>query len=155
MARPIQEISRFPINSKPNLIAMKKILLIIFLFAGFSSFAQNEVKGNKVTMKETAPVWKGCEDSADTGACFNKMLMKHIKENIKYSKNDKGEYIRGKATVSIKVDEEGKVVVNSVEGKSPVLNKEAKRLMESIPPMTPGMLGGKPRAIKYTIPINF
>ncbi|HKJ49325.1 MAG TPA: energy transducer TonB [Christiangramia sp.] len=134
---------------------MKKLLLIVVMLVGFTGFAQDEVKGNTVTSKETAPVWKGCEDSADKKACFNKMLMQHIKENIKYSKNDKGEYIRGKATVSMKVNEEGNVVVNSVEGKFPVLNKEAKRLMESIPTMTPGKLAGKPRAIKYTIPINF
>ncbi len=136
---------------------MKKLLIIALMLTGMTSFAQDdvEVKGNKVTMKETAPVWQGCEDSADKKACFNKMLSKHIKENIKYSKNEKGEYIRGKATVSMEVNEEGKVVVNSVESKSPVLKKEAKRLMESIPPMTPGKLGGKAKAIKYTIPLTF
>ncbi|WP_026935130.1 energy transducer TonB [Christiangramia echinicola] len=134
---------------------MKKLLIIVVMLIGFTGFAQDEVKGNKVSSKEVAPVWKGCEDSSDKKACFNKMLMQHIKENIKYSKNSEGEWIRGKATVSMKVNEEGKVVVNSVDGKSPVLNKEAKRLMESIPEMTPGKLAGKPRAIKYTIPINF
>ncbi|MCP9198552.1 energy transducer TonB [Gramella sp. GC03-9] len=136
---------------------MKKLLIIVLMFTGLSGFSQEDVdvKGNTVTMRETAPVWPGCEDSKDKKACFNSKLMEHIKENIQYSKNDKGEYIRGKATVSMEVNEDGKVVVNSVEGKSPVLNKEAKRLMESIPTMTPGNLGGKPKAIKYTIPLNF
>ena len=136
---------------------MKKLVLLAFLFIGFAGSAQEntKVEGNKVSMKETAPVWNGCEDSADTKACFNKMLMQHIKENIKYSKNEKGEYIRGKATVSMEVNEEGNVVVKSVESKHPELKKEAKRLMESIPQMTPGRLGGKPKAIKYTIPISF
>ena len=136
---------------------MKKLLIIALMLIGFTSFAQDDaaVKGNKVTMRETAPVWSGCEDSADKKKCFNEKLMQHIRENIKYSKNDKGEYIRGKATVYMEVNEEGKVVVNKVEGKSPVINKEAKRLMESVPPMTPGKLGGKPKAIKYTIPLTF
>jgi len=136
---------------------MKKLLIIALMLTGMSSFAQDDatVKGNKVTMKDTAPVWKGCEDSGDKKNCFNKMLSQHIKENIKYSKNAKGEYIRGKATVSMEVNEKGKVVVNSVESKSPELKKEAKRLMESIPPMTPGKLGGKPKTIKYTIPLTF
>ena len=83
------------------------------------------------------------------------MLMQHVKENYKYPKNDKGEYIRGKATVSLVVNEEGKVVVNKVEGKYPLINKEAKRMIEAIPRMTPGQMGGKPRAIKYTIPLTF
>ena len=134
---------------------MKKLLIIAVMLIGFTGFSQDEVKGNKVTSKEIAPVWKGCEDSGDKKACFNKMLTQHIKENIKYSKNSKGEWIRGKAIVKMEVNEKGNVMVNSVDGKSPVLNKEAKRLMESIPTMTPGKLAGKPRAIKYTIPINF
>ena len=75
--------------------------------------------------------------------------------NIKYSKNAKGEWIRGKAVVKMEVNEEGNVVVNSVESKHPELKAEAKRLMESIPEMTPGKLAGKPKAIKYTIPLTF
>ena len=136
---------------------MKRFLIIVVMLSAFTGFAQEdvEVKGNTVTMKESAPVWPGCENKKDQKQCFNNMLMKHIKENIKYSKNDKGEWIRGKATVSMMVNEEGKVVVNSVESKHPELEKEAKRLMESIPPMTPGKLGGKPKAIKYTIPLTF
>lgn len=75
---------------------MKKLFIIAMMFIGFTSFAQDDVsvKGNKVSMKETAPVWSGCEDVGDKKACFNKMLMQHIRENIKYSKNDKGEYKR-------------------------------------------------------------
>ena len=136
---------------------MKKLLIVAIMFIGFAGFAQNDVdvKGNKVTMKETAPVWPGCEESSDKKSCFNKMLMQHIKENIKYSKNDKGEWIRGKALVKMEVNEEGNVNVNSVESKYPELKAEAKRLMESIPTMTPGKLAGKPKAIKYTIPLTF
>lgn len=136
---------------------MKKLLIIAFLFAGFTSFAQDDVnvKGNNISMKESAPVWPGCEGNKDTKGCFNKMLMQHIKENYKYPKNDKGEYIRGKATVSLVVNEEGKVVVNKVEGKYPQINKEAKRMIEAIPTMTPGSLAGKPKSIKYTIPLTF
>lgn len=136
---------------------MKKLLLIALMFTGLTSFAQENVsvKGNKVSMKESAPVWIGCEKADNQKDCFNSMLMKHIKVNIKYSKNDKGEWIRGKAIVKMEVNEKGNVVVNSVESKSPELEKEAKRLMESIPTMTPGKLAGKPKTIKYTIPLTF
>ena len=136
---------------------MKKLLIVGLLLFSFTSFAQDDVtvKGNTVSMKETAPVWNGCENADNQKDCFNSMLMKHIKENIKYSKNAKGDWIRGKATVKMEVNIEGKVVVNSVESKHPELKKEAKRLMESIPTMTPGKLAGKPKAIKYTIPLTF
>lgn len=160
MENPIQETLRFHLISKrikTNKIAMKKLLIIALMLTGLTGVAQDdvEVKGNSVTVKESAPVWSGCEDSADTKDCFNKMLMQHIKENIKYSKNDKGEWIRGKATVSMEVNKEGNVVVHSVESKHPELKKEAKRLMEAIPTMTPGRRGGTPTSIKYTIPLTF
>ena len=35
------------------------------------------------------------------------------------------------------------------------LQEEAKRIILALPKMKPGMLGGKPRAIKYTVPFNF
>lgn len=136
---------------------MKKFLIIALMLTGITGFAQEdvEVKGNTVTIKETAPVWPGCEDSDDKKACFNKMLMKHIKETYKYPKNEKGEYIRGKATVSLEVTEKGNVVVTKVEGENPKINAAAKKMIMAIPQMTPGHAGGKPRAIKYTIPLTF
>ena len=137
---------------------MKNALLVLCILFSTTLFAQEEwgdVKKNVVTLKEIPPVWPGCEESSDKKSCFNKMLMQHIKENIKYSKNDKGEWIRGKALVKMEVNEEGNVNVNSVESKYPELKAEAKRLMESIPTMTPGKLAGKPKAIKYTIPLTF
>jgi len=136
---------------------MKKLLIVALMLTGLTSFAQDDVsvKGNKISMKETAPVWNGCENADNQKDCFNSMLMKHIKENIKYSKDAKGEWIRGKAIVKMEVNEEGKVVVNSVESKYPELKKEAKRLMEAIPTMKPGKMAGKPKAIKYTIPLTF
>ena len=82
-------------------------------------------------------------------------MVEHVKANYKYPKNKKGEFIRGKVTVSMTVNEEGDVVVNSVEGKYPEINAEAKRMVEKMPKMTPGKKGGKAAAIKYTIPFNF
>ena len=136
---------------------MKNLALILFLFTGMLSYAQDDaaVSGNTVTIRETAPVWPGCEDSSDKEECFNKKMMEHVKNNYKYPKNEQGEFVRGKVTVTIKVNEKGKVVVESVEGDHPKINAEAKRMVEKMPKMTPGRKGGKPTAIKYTFPFNF
>ncbi len=136
---------------------MKKLMIAFLMIAGFSMYAQDDVQveGNTVTIKESAPVWPGCENSGDKDACFNKMLMKHVKENFKYQKNEKGEWIQGKVVIKMEVNEEGKTVVNSVEGKNPKLNAEAKRTLEAAPTMQPGKKGGKPTSIKYTIPLTF
>ncbi|MUP42014.1 energy transducer TonB [Gramella aestuarii] len=127
------------------------------MLTGFCGFAQDdvEVKGNTVTMRETAPIWPGCESADDKKECWNKNFMDHVKQNYKYPKNEKGEYIRGKATVSMEITEKGNVVVTKVEGDNPKVNAAAKKMIMSIPKMTPGKLAGKPRAIKYTIPLTF
>lgn len=136
---------------------MKKILVLAFLFFTAIGFAQDdvEVKGNTVTMRETAPIWPGCEDSTNKKACFNKQMVAHVKANYKYPKNKEGEFIHGKATVSMEVNEKGDVVVHSVEGKFPKINAEAERMVKKMPKMTPGKKGGKATSIKYTIPFNF
>lgn len=136
---------------------MKKFLIIALMLTGITGFAQEdvEVKGNTITVKETAPVWPGCEDSDDKKTCFNKMLMQHIKEKYKYPKNEKGEYIRGKATVSLEINEKGVAVIKKIEGKNPKINSATKAMIEAMPTMTPGKRGGTPTSIKYTIPLTF
>ncbi len=136
---------------------MRNLFVIAFLFIATTGFAQeqNEVKGNKVTIKEVAPIWPGCEKSKDTKACFNQKLMQHVQENYKYPKDKDGEYIRGKSTISMEVNEEGDVVVHSVKGPKEEINNEAERMIKQLPKMKPGQRAGKAISKKYTIPFNF
>ncbi|GAB2765957.1 energy transducer TonB [Salinimicrobium soli] len=137
---------------------MKKLLIVFLLLAGGICTAQEgvKVKGNTLTTKQTAPVWPGCEGTAaEKKNCFNKKLVEHMKANYKFPKDASGNYIRGKAVVSFNINEEGKVEVLSVEGPKKELNAEAKRIILAIPPMEPGMLAGKPTAVKYKVPFTF
>ncbi|MDT0689189.1 energy transducer TonB [Salegentibacter sp. F188] len=135
---------------------MKKILVVLLLFTGSISLAQEGVKvdGSKVTVKETAPVWPGCENSEDQKQCFNQKLMQHIKENYKYPRNEAGDFLRGKATIALAINEKGSVVVRSVKGENSQINAAAETMIKKIPKMKPGMRGGKPTSIKYTIPLT-
>ena len=48
------------------------------------------------------------------------------------------------------------VEVKNVSGGSKALQDEAKRNIMAIPKMAkPGMMGGKPRTIKFTVPFTF
>ncbi|TDI72296.1 MAG: energy transducer TonB, partial [Bacteroidetes bacterium] len=68
-----------------------------------------------------------------------------------YKKNE-----QGKVIVEMYINELGKVEIESVTGATKLLRDAAKRNVSSIPKMArPGMLGGEPRALKYTIPITF
>ena len=54
------------------------------------------------------------------------------------------------------ITETGTVDIKSVTGGTASLQEEAKRNIMLIPKMAkPGMLAGKPKAIKYTVPFNF
>lgn len=137
---------------------MKKIFLILFLFAGASVFAQEGVKvsGNTLTTKEIPPVWPGCEETAKSKvACFQEKLVQHITANYNYPKDANGKIIRGNSVVSFVINKEGLPEIKKVEGPRKELNEEAKRIILSIPQMTPGQLAGKPIAIKYKVPFTF
>lgn len=125
---------------------MKKLLVITcFLIAGTGV----------MNAQQTSPVWPGCEGSEDVKKCFNQKLSKHVQEHYEYPKNEAGEYVRGKVTVSFEINEEGKVIVNSVEGSEPKVNQAAKKMILEIPKMEPGTLNGEPDSRKFTVPFNF
>lgn len=137
---------------------MKNIILVAFLFVGAFGFTQEgvTVKGNTLNTREIAPVWPGCEGSEkDKKACFNQNLVQCMKENYKFPRDAEGNFIRGKAVVTFNVDEEGKIEILKVEGPKEALNAEAKRIINLLPEMKPGHLGGKPVAVKYTVPFTF
>ncbi|SOC78827.1 TonB protein C-terminal [Salinimicrobium sediminis] len=137
---------------------MKKIFLILFLFTGAASFAQDGVNFSKNTMttKEVPPVWPGCENSkASSKACFKEKLTQHLKEHYRYARDAEGNIIRGKSVVSFVINEEGRPVITKVEGPEKALNEEAKKIILAIPQMKPGELAGKPTAIKYKVPFTF
>lgn len=139
---------------------MKNALIILCLFASASIFAQREwgdVNKNTVTMKEIAPVWPGCESNnvAQRDGCFDQKLTQHIVKNFKYPAKEYKNNIQGRVVVEFVINEKGLVDVKSVTGGSEGLQAEAKRNIMAIPKMKPGMMAGKPRAIKYTVPFNF
>lgn len=139
---------------------MKNLLIIACILFSTTIFAQQEwgnVNKNTVTLKEIAPIWPGCEsgDASKRDACFNQKLSAHISKNFKFPVGYvKKEKIR--VIVDFIINEKGIVEVNSVSGGTKELQDEAKRNILAIPQMAkPGMMGGKPRAIKMTVPFSF
>ena len=138
---------------------MKKLIFLFAILAVTVSTAQEEwgdVNKNKLTMKEIAPVWPGCKGStSQLDACFNTKLTEHIIKNFKYPTEEYKKNIQGRVTVNLVINELGKVEVTSVSGGNAGLQKAAKENIMKMPQMKPGMMGGKPRAIKMTVPFTF
>jgi protein TonB len=83
-------------------------------------------------------------------------LMNYIVSSIKYPEICKENNISGKVFVNFVVDENGKVCkVKVVRGVDPYLDREAIRVIESLPGWTPGKQRGKAVKVQYTLPINF
>lgn len=138
---------------------MKKLMFVfVTLFVGAASFAQEGVKvnGNRISIKEIAPVWPGCENSElSTKDCFNKQLNLHIKEQFKYPRDTNGDLVRGATTVAFVIDEKGVVTGILAEGPKKLINEEVKRVVSSFPKMQPGMRAGKEIPVKYKMAFNF
>lgn len=139
---------------------MKNILIAVCILVSTSVFAQEwgDVDKNNVTLKEIAPIWPGCEDGTATERdnCFNQKLATHISKNFKYPTESYKNNDQGKVIVEFIINEKGIVEVKSVSGGTKALQDEAKRNIMAIPKMSkPGMMAGKPRTIKFTVPFTF
>lgn len=83
-------------------------------------------------------------------------LRKHIAQSVQYPEIAKENGIMGKVFVQFVVNKKGEVEqVKVVRGVDPALDKEAIRVIQSLPKWKPGEQRGKPVKVAYTVPINF
>ena len=84
-------------------------------------------------------------------------LNEFLTENIQYPKHLREQNIEGRVLVRFVVDIDGYVI--DVESISPEahkdLQREAMRVVSEMPKWKPGMQGGKPVMVYYTLPIAF
>lgn len=83
-------------------------------------------------------------------------LMMYIRDNISYPSIAEEKNIQGRVVVQFVVDTIGQVgevkVVRSVD---PGLDREAVRVVSTLPRFAPGIQSGKPVNVWYTLPVNF
>ena len=83
-------------------------------------------------------------------------LLKWIGSHINYPPVAQENGIQGKVTVQFVVTKTGSVgQVKVVRGKDPDLDKEAVRVVKSLPKFTPGKMNGHAVNVWYTVPITF
>ncbi len=109
---------------------------------------RDEVEENVVfKVVETMPSFPG-GDAA---------LMKYISDNVRYPAIAQENGIQGRAICQFTVEKDGSIsdiqIVRSAGDET--LDKEAKRVIKSMPKWSPGKQRGKAVRVSYTIPINF
>ncbi len=83
-------------------------------------------------------------------------LRKFIATSIKYPVIAQENGIQGKVYVNFVVDKDGSITNAKVaRGVDPSLDKEALRVVNSLPKWKPGKQRGKAVKVSYTVPINF
>ncbi|NLZ72969.1 MAG: energy transducer TonB [Bacteroidales bacterium] len=83
-------------------------------------------------------------------------MMKFLSNNIRYPTIAQENGIQGRVIVQFVVNSDGTIVdANVVRSVDPFLDKEALRVINSMPKWKPGMQRGKAVRVKYTLPVMF
>ncbi len=107
---------------------------------------------------ENVPIFPGCEsakNNAERKACFQKMVQEHVKKEFTYPPAALELGITGRVFVQFYIDSKGNVGGIRTRGPDKLLEKEASRIVASLPQMTPGKQRGRAVKVPYSIPVNF
>ncbi len=132
-----------------------------------ANIADSEDTGQKIEIKPVAPVVI-VDDEPEEETIFVVAetmpefpggiaeLMKYLGKNIKYPTIAQENGVQGRVTVTFVVNRDGSIVDPQViRGVDPSLDKEAIRVISSMPKWSPGKQRGKTVRVKYTVPVTF
>jgi len=128
-----------------------------------------DTEADETTVIDVAPVIEtAAEEEEDEAQVFfiveempefpggDLALRKYIANSIKYPVIAQENGIQGKVYVTFVVGKDGSVTnARIARGVDPSLDKEALRVVNSLPKWKPGKQRGKPVNVSYTVPINF
>lgn len=127
-----------------------------------------DTEADDETVIDVAPVIATEEEEEETAEVFfivedmpefpggDLALRKYIATNVKYPVIAQENGIQGKVYVTFVVGKDGSVYNAGIaRGVDPSLDKEALRVVNSLPRWKPGKQRGKPVNVSYTVPINF
>lgn len=98
------------------------------------------------TVVETMPEFPGGQAA----------LLSFLAKSIKYPVIAQENGIQGRVSCSFVVNKDGSIVdAEVIRGVDPSLDKEALRVINSMPKWSPGKQRGKPVRVKYTVPVTF
>lgn len=83
-------------------------------------------------------------------------LMKYLSENMRYPAVAEENGIQGRVTVQFVVEKDGSVTdVKTMKSVDPALDREAERVVKSMPKWIPGKQNGSAVRVKYFVPVVF
>ena len=86
----------------------------------------------------------------------NSALMEYLQQNVKYPVVAQENGVQGRVVVSFVVEKDGSITdVKVVRSVDPSLDKEATRVVKSMPNWIPGKQNGAAVRVKYNVPVSF
>lgn len=107
---------------------------------------------------EDVPIYPGCKgNNKELKICFTKKLTEYFGKNFDTNLAQELGLAPGKKRLFVvfRIDKYGQVTNVQVRAPHPVLEKEVKQIISSLPKMTPGKQRGTPVGVSYSIPITF
>lgn len=133
-------------KTRKNVSLKVALMMLVLLFSFMTSTAQTKKNDMVFDVVEVMPQFPGGQIA----------MMKYIMENMKYPEQAMKEGIQGRVTVRFIVEKDGSISdVKPVLSVHPLLNKEAVRVVESMPKWTPGKHNGKPVRVRFNLPVMF
>lgn len=133
-------------KTRKNVSLKVALMMLVLLFSFMTSTAQTKKNNMVYDVVEVMPQFPGGQTA----------MLKYIMENIKYPKQIMEEGIQGRVTVSFIVEKDGRVSnVRLLRSVQPLLDKEAVRVVKSMPKWSPGKQKGKPVRVRFNLPVMF
>lgn len=133
-------------KTRKNLSLKVALMMFVLLFSFMTSTAQTKKNDMVFDVVEVMPQFPGGQIA----------MLQYLMKNIKYPEQAVKEGIQGRVTVRFIVEKDGSISdVKPVLSVYPLLNKEAVRVVKSMPKWTPGKQNGKPVRVRFNLPVMF
>lgn len=133
-------------KTRKNVSLKVTLMMLVLLFSFTTSTAQTKKNNMVFDVVEVMPQFPGGQTA----------MLQYMMKNIKYPKQAMKEGIQGRVTVSFIVEKDGRVSnVRLLRSVQPLLDKEAIRVVKSMPKWSPGKQKGKPVRVRFNLPVMF
>ena len=133
-------------KTRKNVSLKVALMMLVLLFSFMTSTAQTKKKDMVFDVVEVMPQFPGGQIA----------MLQYLMKNIKYPEQAMKEGIQGRVAVRFIVEKDGSISdVKPVLSVHPLLNKEAVRVVESMPKWSPGKHNGKPVRVRFNLPVMF
>ncbi len=133
-------------KTRKNVSLKVALMMFVLLFSFMTSTAQTKKNDMLFSVVEVMPQYPGGQIA----------MLKYIMENIKYPEQAMKKGIQGRVAVSFIVEKDGSISnVRPVHSVHSLLDKEAVRVVKSMPKWSPGKQNGKPVRVRFTVPVMF